>query len=99
MDMGDEAPLWAQVRMLRIIELYPLVFSKNGEVGLTNLIQCDINLKNPDMEPIKTKYRRLPAAHRVAAKQLIEHYKELGVIQDSKSTWRNALVFVKKSDN
>ena len=30
MDMGNNAPFWAQVRMLRIIELYPEAFSKKG---------------------------------------------------------------------
>ena len=85
---------------MNIIENHRDAFSKSkSDVGLTHLIQCDINLKNPYMAPLKAKIHRLPAAHQEAARELLQTYEDAGVIEKSISPFRNNLVFVKKKDN
>ena len=63
-DIGDEQPLWATIKALNIIENHKKAISQSkSDVGLTNLLKCNINLKNPYMAPLKAKVRKLPVAH------------------------------------
>ncbi|RVE62229.1 hypothetical protein OJAV_G00155100 [Oryzias javanicus] len=86
---GQKEELW------KVLLEYRDIFAlSEDEVGLTHLVQHEID--TGDARPIKTRPRRLPLAHQVAADSAIEEMLRGGIIEPSDSPWASGVVMVKK---
>lgn len=71
------------------------VFSINGQLGQTDLIEHDIELlesARPNVEPL----RRRPQLHKDETRKQVKQMLQQGVIEKSQSPWASAYVVVKK---
>ena len=74
------------------------IFCKNKtDIGFTNFIQHDIELK-PGAEPTKETYRRLHPDKRESADKQVDELLKLGMISPSQSPFSSGVVMVKKGD-
>ncbi|KAH7723371.1 gagpol and env protein precursor [Aphelenchoides avenae] len=67
------------------------------ELGTTHLFEHDIELAD-GTKPIAQPGRPVPLALRKPLKEMLEQYKQMGVIKPSKSDWSSPVVLVRKKD-
>ena len=72
------------------------VFSLEGELGCTNIVQHVID--TGDHPPIKQPIRRMPFVHREKISAMVDEMLAQGVIQPSVSAWSSPVVLVPKKD-
>ena len=86
---------WQQEELWQVLSEFKDIFAlTDSDVGLTHLVQHEID--TGDAQPIKTRPRRLPMAHRGAADSAIEEMLETGIIEPSDSPWASGVVMVSK---
>ena len=80
-----------------ILESYCDVFTiGNAKIGCTNITEFDINTDS--MSPISAPLRRVPIHQQEIVKELLEHYRQLGLIEPYDSPYHAATILVKKKN-
>ena len=80
-----------------VSEAYRDIFAvSNSEIGRTNITQFDIDTTHTF--PVSTPLRRVPLYQQHIVTQLLEHYKQLGLIEPIDSPYRAATVLIEKKN-
>ena len=75
------------------------VFSTHDlDIGCFGSVPHKIELKDPNVEPVKEKIRRTPKGFENEEEKHLTKMLELGVIQPSESAWASAPVLIRKKD-
>ena len=91
----DQLEQWQQEELWEVLSDFTDIFAlSDDEVGLTHLVQHEID--TGDAQPIRTRPRRLPIAHREAADRAVEEMQRDGIIEPSDSPWASGVVMVSK---
>ena len=72
------------------------VFSLEGELGCTNIVQHVI--ETGEHPPVKQPIRRMPFVHREKISAMVDEMLSQGVIPPSASAWSSPVVLVPKKD-
>ena len=83
-------------RLKQLLEENHDVFSLEGELGCTSIVQHVIDMG--DHPPIKQPIGRMPFVHREKISAMIDEMLNQGVIQPSVSAWSSPVVLVPKKD-
>ncbi|KAH7711359.1 gagpol and env protein precursor [Aphelenchoides avenae] len=85
-------------KMILLFERFNDCFALSDfELGTTHLFEHEIELAE-GTKPIAQPGRPVPLAFRRPLKEMIDQYKQMGVIKDSKSEWSSPVVLVRKKD-
>jgi hypothetical protein len=68
------------------------------ELGRTDAAEHGIRLKDPDMDPIKQRHRRVPPAMIDEVRNHLKMMLDADVIRPSQSPWSSPVVLVRKKD-
>ena len=80
-----------------MLETYRNIFAvSNSKIGRTNVMQFDIDTNHTF--PASTPQRHVPLHQQHIATQLLEHYKQLELIEPIDSPYRAAAVPVEKKN-
>ena len=80
-----------------VLEAYHDIFAvSNSKIGRTNITQFDIDATHTF--PVSTPLRRVPLHQQHIVTQLLEHYKQLGLIEPIDSSYHAATVLIEKKN-
>ena len=80
-----------------VLETYREIFAvSNSKIGRTNITQFDIDTVHTF--PVSTPLLRVPLHQQHIVTQLLEHYKQLGLIEPIDSPYRAATVLIEKKN-
>ena len=86
-----------QARSL-LAEYHDLFSLEKNEIGHTKAAEHVIELKDPNVTPIKEWFRRIPPPHVDEVREHLKLMLDAGAIRLSNSPWCNAVVLVRKKD-
>lgn len=95
--VGDQLSLNQLNDLKWLFKRYLNIFSINGELGTTNLIQHNIQLID-NSKPYVEPFRRHPETHKLEAAKQVRSMLNQNIIEPSKSSWANEYVMVKKKN-
>ena len=82
-----------------LLKEYHDIFSlEKRDMGHTNATEHKIVLKDPDTQPSKECFRRIPPHQLDEVREHLKLMLDAGVIRPSNSPWCNAVVLVRKKD-
>ena len=75
------------------------IFAKNQyDVGKTEILKCTVNLKNENMEPVRSRANRFDNEEKELLRKEIRQYLDTDVIEESNSSWAASCHFVPKAN-
>ena len=84
-------------KLLRVLAKFNEVFAKNAyDLGCCNVGEHYV--KTGDAQPIYTRARKVAPQCRTPLETELQELKELGIIEDTNSSWAAPIVLVKKKD-
>ena len=93
-NIGDQLDGMQKRKLLEVLESFPDVFSDVPE--RTDLVQCQIKLKDPT--PCKIAAYKIPDSLKQEVEDQITKMLQLGLIEESDSEYSSPLAVVKKTD-
>lgn len=93
--IGDNLNEEQRKQLAELINTYQEAFSINNSLGLTEMMEHEIELL-PNTKPFAEPVRRHPRHHLIEAQRQIEEMKSKGIIEESSSPWASEFVLVKK---
>ena len=92
------APETATTAQSLLTEYHDIFSLEKNEIGHTKAVEHKIVLKDPDMQPFKEQFRRIPPTQVDEVREHLKLMLDAGTIWPSNSPWCNAVVLVRKKD-